>query len=318
MPSGSAGPVLDEGLGYGLLLMGELQRVGRALRADGVEFIVLKGLPLAVRLTNRIDGRHRRIRDNDLLVRERDAVRAVEVLRRLGYEEHPGMTLASQLVVNFELEMFRRLPEGGGLIAEIHWAAFPPLLYPVDENVLWSRTETVEVGGYPVQVFDRELTLIHLASHFVQHAASVAWVLRDLAMAWNRWANELDHAALFDLATRLRLQHVLAFSMAAASDLGLLEVAPPPFPSYPAAVLRRVLPSQRLGPPQPVATVRRSLELLLLAPPEQLTHWLRYRMLPTRAAVAASCGLRSPAEVRPWHYLARPARALLRRRKYIG
>lgn len=54
-----------------LALLGELGAIGRALDAAGVEHAVLKGLPLAVRLTGRIDGRQRRIRDADILVRRR-------------------------------------------------------------------------------------------------------------------------------------------------------------------------------------------------------------------------------------------------------
>lgn len=299
-------------LGRCLALLGELGSIGRALDAAGIEYAVLKGLPLAVRLTGRIDGRQRRIRDNDILVRRRDVHRAVETLEQLGYAPLPGLTLESQLDVNFELELYRRSPEGMSLCAEVHWAPFPPLLYPVDETYLWSRMETVVVGEHPVAVLDRPLTVLQLASHFVQHAASVDWVLRDLAMAWNSWGELMDPDDLRQVANRTGLRHVLAFSLAVAGDRGLLHRPPPDLASTRARVLRVLLPTSRLGPPQALPTLRRSLELSMLAPARQIPVWLWSRVAPPPSLMAAYFGLPKGERVRLRHYASRPVRALAR------
>lgn len=295
-----------------LALLGELGAIGRALDAAGVEHAVLKGLPLAVRLTGRIDGRQRRIRDADILVRRQDAQRAVDALNGLGYSALPGLTLASQLETNFELEMYRRSGEGMTLCAEVHWAPFPPLLYPVDETYIWARMETVVVGERPVRVLDRPLTILQLASHFVQHAASVDWVLGDLAAAWNLWGDSIDPGNLRSAAERTGLRHVLAFSLAVAHERGLLHRAPPPISSNRARLLRMILPVSRLGPPQALPTVRRSLQLSVLAPARRIPVWLWSRVAPPRALMAAHVGLHDAERVRPHHYAVRYLRALKR------
>lgn len=67
-------------------VQGELGAIGRALDAAAVEHAVLKGLPLAVRLTGRIDGRQRRIRDTDVLLRQPTEIREGRAERSLpGY-----------------------------------------------------------------------------------------------------------------------------------------------------------------------------------------------------------------------------------------
>jgi len=301
-------------LGRCLALKAELEHIGRAFDAAGIDFIVLKGLPLAVRLTGRIDGRGRRIRDNDLLVRRKDVREAVHVLERLGYSLLPDVTLESQLDVNFEVEMHRRAEAGLSLCAEVHWAPFPPLLYPTDEDLVWARTEPVLVGELRVETLDKTLTLLQLASHFVQHAASVDWVLRDLAMAWNLWGAQIEPEALKRLATQTGLTHVLAFSLSAAEDRGWLTRRPPALGSSRARLLRVLLPTSRLGPPQAQPTLRRSLELSILAPARQVPTWLWSRIAPPRSLIAGRFGVSEPS-VGLRHYAIRTLRAATRAAK---
>jgi hypothetical protein len=272
-------------LASSLLLLGELHRIDTALRATGIDFIVLKGLPLALRLTGRVDGRSRPIRDNDILVRRADAQRAVDALEQLGYVAVGNLTLESQLVVNFELELERQLPHGGSVVAEVHWAPFPPLLYPFDEQYLWSRTELVDVSGRSMRVLDRTLTLLQLASHFVQHGGAAPWVLHDLAMAWNAWGAEVGPAELGAAADRTGLEHALAFALAAASDRQLLTRAAPGV-SRRVRALRELLPTSRLDQVE----ARRTVELLLLAPPRRIPRWFWLRLVPPPANIAARYG----------------------------
>lgn len=272
-----------------LLLLGELTRVAEALQAASVELLVLKGLPLSVRLTGRLGGRERRIRDNDILVRRRDVRRAVSAIESLGYAPLANMPLESQLPLNFEYELHRPVGDTTSIV-EIHWAPFPPLLYPVDEAYLWSRTESIEIAGRRFRVFDRVLTLLHQASHFVQHAASSDAVLKDLALAWNAWAEDIDPADLRTAARRTGLVHVLDFALRAADDRGMLQRRRPEPRSARAAGLRLLLPSNRLGPVQVQPTLRRELALATLAPTRRVPYWLWTRVFPPAQVIAGTQG----------------------------
>ena len=70
-----------------LLLTSELLSIARGLDAADVEFIVLKGVPLAYRIFGRLDAR--RIRDNDILVRPRDVPRQIAAAAAHAREYHP-------------------------------------------------------------------------------------------------------------------------------------------------------------------------------------------------------------------------------------
>lgn len=306
MPTPGPSPALA----HNLLVAGELRRIAGALEAARVDFIVLKGVPLALRLTGRLDGRGRRIRDNDILVRRADLTRAVAVVEALGYAR-PPFSIASQLSTNFQYELFKHVPGGPPLPVEIHWAPFPPLLYPVAEEYIWSRSEVADLGAWKVLVLDKPSTVIHLAAHFVQHGGSVEWILRDFALAWNTWAREIEPARLRSQASEMGLLHVLAFSQRAADDRGLLTVPPLALRSRRAYVLRRLLPASKLCTPRPQPDYVRSVQMLALVDFRRIPRWLLLRLIPPRSLLAAQIGLPEGRAVFS-EYLRRPLRALAR------
>lgn len=288
---------------HNLMVAGELRRAAGALDAAGVDFVALKGIPLAIRLTGKVDGRGRAIRDNDILVRRAMIPKAVSALESIGYSR-PAYPVESQLVTNFQYELWK-----GRLPLEVHWAPLPPLLYPVAEDYVWSRTELFDMGGWSVRVFDKTTTIIQLAAHFVQHGGSFEWILRDLALAWNTWGRDLEPAVVRSVADRLGLRHVLAYSLAAANDKALLDVPPPSLRSRPAELLRRVLPTSELCAPRPQPDHIRSIQMLMLVDPRRIPRWLLLRLLPPVDTLAAQRPL-PPGPARYLEYLRRPLRAL--------
>lgn len=285
------------------MVAGELRRAAAALDAAGIEFVVLKGIPLALRLTGSVDGRGRSIRDNDILVRRASLSSTVSVLESIGYSR-PAYTVDSQLVTNFQYELSRERAQ-----LEVHWAPFPPLLYPVPEEYIWSRTERFDLGGWSVRVFDKTTTVINLAAHFVQHGGSFEWVLRDLALAWNTWGRELEPTEVRSVADRLGLRHALAYSLSAASDKALLTVPAPALHSRRAELLRRVLPTSELCVPRPQPDHLRDMQMLVLVDARRIPKWLLLRLLPPMDTLAAQRPL--PAgPARYLEYLRRPFRAL--------
>lgn len=271
--------------------------------------VVLKGIPLTRRLFGRLDARS--MVDNDVMVRRGDAVRAHQTLLGLGYEDPPFRKLEPQLRVDFQHAMVRRLPSGATTHAELHWNAVSPRLYPVPEEILWSHVEPFDHRGAPVKVFDKPLTVVHLAAHFAQHRFSELRILRDLARAWTLWGASIDAAELESLAHRTGLVHALDFGLSSAHALGMLESAPPELGSKRAARLRAWLPAERLAETPPTRGYWRDLLMLSLADPPNVVRWLLPLLFPPIDNMAAI--LDRPVSPSLYlRYLTRPFRPLAR------
>jgi hypothetical protein len=292
-----------------LLLTSELLNIARGFDAAGVEFVVLKGVPLAHRIFGRLDAR--RIRDNDILVHPGDVDRALDVLRDCGYEPViPGLILRKELRRTNQHAMVHRLPTGGVMLAELHWRAFSGF-FDVPEAIEWEHTQPFPLNGATVRVFDEPLTLLHLAAHFAHHAFSEAWILRDVAAAWNAWGRDIDRDGLLRLARDTGTEHVLEFALRAAEDLDLLVVPAPPSGSWRTAVLRRLLPTRRLFEPRPRPDHRRTLLVFHLTGLRLVPRYLAQGMFPTIEHMSAIYD----RPISRWLYLryaTRPFRALRR------
>ena len=189
-----------------LLLEHDLAAIVDRSNRRGIELIVLKGIPLALRLFARVDARA--MVDNDLLVRRKDAASAFAALRDLGYESIDSRRVETQLDYDYEYRLSRALPAGGSVMAEIHWNITPQDLYPIDEEILWRHTEDFAWRDRRLRVFDRALTLVHLAAHFAQSDFASAQVLNDVAWTWNLWYAGQDCDAVLALAGETGLVHV--------------------------------------------------------------------------------------------------------------
>jgi Uncharacterised nucleotidyltransferase len=293
-----------------LLLTSELLTIARGLDAAGVAFIVLKGVPLAYRIFGRLEAR--RIRDNDILVHPGDVDRALGVLRDFGYEPlHPALPPGKEFRRTNQYAMLHRLPTGAVAHAELHRTAFYPAFFAVPEQIEWGHTQPFRLHGVTVRVFDEPLTLLHLAAHFAQHACSQAWILRDVAAAWNTWHRDVDRDELLRLARDTGTGRVLEFALRAAQELDLLLAPAPLTASRRVAVLRRLLPTRRLFEPRPDPDHRRNLLVFLLTGPRLAPRYLVHGMFPTIERMSVVYG--RPVSGRLYlRYATRPFRALRR------
>ena len=269
-------------LARNLLVAGELQRLVRAFESARIPFVVLKGLPLLKRVYGRLDARP--VTDNDLLVRASDVEAGLEILEGLGYRRVPPGALETFMGAEFHTCLVREHPKGWRALCDLHWTVFHPHLYPVREDLLWSRTEEYDLQTCRVQVFDPAMTILHLASHYAQHRFEQPRILQDLAAAWNRWASEVDD--LEAIAPEAGLDHTVDFALSVTDDLGLLLVPPPRIGSRRARRLRRLIRKDALargvgGP----AALRRLLPLVL-ADPGNVAQWFSSVVLHPRAAGA--------------------------------
>lgn len=279
-----AGPRLPIDPGYSLLLQGELLGVWRVLEAEKIRGVVLKGMPLAHRLG--VAPSSRRACDNDILVRRADAARTVRALEGAGYVRRPMPSLPWLLENDFQVVLTRYVG-GIPLVVDLHWAPFYPTLHNVPERIIWQHVEPLRLRGTTVRVFDKPLTLLHLAAHYEQHAFCEPRILRDLARAWNVWSAEIDVAALVSLAEELGLQHALDFALQSAAGLGWLDAKPPAIGSRRAARLRRLLSPAELATPRRAGDYARTLGAAVLLDPHRVPRMFLAAVFPPPNRLAA-------------------------------
>ena len=293
-----------------LLIEHDLGVLADCFATHGIDLVVLKGIPLALRLFGKIDARE--MVDNDLLVHRADAERAFSLLEGLGYKSVDGRQIERELDHDHEFRLARPLPGDGWLGAELHWNCFAQDLYPVPEPALWRHTEVFHWKNRTINVFDRPLTLVHLAAHFAQADFAVPQTLGDVAQAWNLWysAGQNPDEALA-LARETGLIHALDFALLSAHDLGWLSGSPPGIASPRAKRLRRLLPAQRLWSARPSHDYVRWLLALLLVEPRRIPGRLSRLVFPPLDNLAVIEG-KPVSRALYLRYLTRPFRPVMR------
>ena len=297
-----------------LLLEHELARIARAFAAADIDLVVLKGAPLARQLFDGPAGRAREQRDNDLLVRVNDLARALGVLEQLGYCLPPSYRHRHPLAARtpeWQLPLLCRKDATGPMLAELHWTPFPPRLFPVSLAALWDHTIGYSLrDGASVRVLDQPLTLVHLASHYVQHAAVERWILEDFAAGWNRWSPALGPEAVRAQAEPFGLRDVLDYTLLHAGALGLLRAHAPERSSGKARLLARVVPhtGEVLGDN---AYRARSTALALLAHPSRIPGALAAETWPPLTTMTRLHDMAISPRLLS-RYASRPLRPLLR------
>ena len=280
---------------HGLALQRELGKVLQALSSAGInDVVVLKGLPLALRIFGSVAERE--MSDIDVLVHARDAQAALSVLASIGYDKRD--TLPNDLERYREFSM-RRRAASGDLYVDLHWKVFSPFSR-VDEQFVWSHTERFAHQGIECAVLDPTMTIVHLAYHYAQHAFSWPKILRDFAQAWNLWHDQVDVDELLAVSRQAGQLPMLAIAFFRAEEAQLLDAPAPSITSRRANIVLKVL-NRPFGKSQ---TGRKFIASLLLRPDQTARRLLR-SLFP------------SPAEMRSWYgdggathlsrlYIARP------------
>jgi hypothetical protein len=269
-------------LANNLKVKAELLEVSRAFDAQGIEHVVLKGVPLVLALYQQLDARW--IGDNDLLIRSDSQQRAIEVLQELGYRPKRDAAVALRYDGR---AAFRRMGAPSDALLDLHCKAFDPSLFAVPDDLVWQHVEQMGVGGQAVCVLDRELTVLHQAAHCAQHAMTEPRTLRDFARAWNDWGGDLDLLWLEDTARAIGVLDAFLFGLWVAQDLGMLQRPPPSWPAPRAERLRRVLSTRRLFRPTQQLPYLRMAAMGVLLTGAQQRHFLRMYLFPPAAKLGA-------------------------------
>jgi len=163
----------------------------RALRAEGIEVIVIKGAALTIEYYQ--DYSLRPMDDVDLLVRYPEARAAIEVLCRQGWKaleqwnEQKGF---SEQTRQYDHAMHFVHPSGQDL--DLHWNLTPFCLGPDADRDFWDASKETTFDGQVVRVLDPADQLLHICVHGVawERVAPIRWIPDALAVV--RKAPQLD------------------------------------------------------------------------------------------------------------------------------
>jgi len=199
-----------------------------------VQAIPFKGPVLAVQLYG--DPANRYYDDLDILVRERQFDEALELLHARGYElspEPPRSPLQRWLRVEGQCHLVRDADR-----VELHFAlgsfGFP---IPLDFDTLWSRLESVHLGGRIVRTMSRDDLALYLAAHGAKHAWERREWIVDFAQLV-RTSPSLDWPCIAATARAHGEERMLLLALKLAGDL----VGVPP----PQALVSRVAADKRV------------------------------------------------------------------------
>ncbi len=297
-----------------------------ALRDEGIDVLVLKGLHLAEDLYD--DPMARPMVDVDLLVRPGDG-RAVDIVEVHGFRQDPMGSVLDPVPWQRVLSSRDQLapfyhPDGPPI--ELHYALEAPDLLPsIDMAHVWERSERLWLGGADVRVLATSDLLVHLCVHAAfHHVFDVrALSLADIAELIVRRRADIDWSQFWRTAEEWRVERscILALALVhyrlecpvpdavrerlpAAEEVQLyLDAAEARMRSHSVMLWRR-------GWPPAVRNQRRGLDGVVsmrrMAPRRQVRFVLE-RLFPPRREVAEAMGAKAAG---PWIIALYPARWL--------
>lgn len=189
-----------------LYLLHEFQLVLQALTARDLPIVVGKGPLLIEQIYH--DIALRPFSDLDIFVRRDDAPAAMRCLREAGFqsvaEPYSGQAL------QFEKELLFTRPGIVPVNIDLHWVLFGPTYYHhyrVPQDWLWELTMPVQLSGVPLQAWQLDVQVLHLASHLLMdHTGSsdLLWWF-DLAALVQEHRSTLRWDLVIEYARRLQL-----------------------------------------------------------------------------------------------------------------
>ena len=199
------------------LLAGEMARLTRHFKAEGVPVLAYKGPALAQKAFG--DITLRRFVDLDVIVRHADARRAGELLQKLGYAKPEGLNRSHEEFLLRRQHNLAYTRDGGLMIVELHWEVAPAhfAAVPIEEGV-WERAARVRLFGTEVLCPSAEDLLLALAVHGTKHLwERLAWVC-DVAALVNS-EPDFDWQFVLRRAKESRVERMLCLVLRLARGL---------------------------------------------------------------------------------------------------
>jgi hypothetical protein len=296
------------------LLAGELARLSRLFESEGLPLLAYKGPALAVQAYG--DLALRRFVDLDVVVRRRDARRAGEMLRSLGYEKPAGLTESHEEFLLRRQHNLAYTRDRGLLMVELHWEVAPAhfAAVAIGEGV-WGRASIVNLYGAEVRCLSPEDLLLALAVHGTKHLwERLAWVC-DVAALVNSQPG-LDWPLVRRRARESRVERMLHLALRLARGLLGARLPEDLIEELGGGALKRLSAEVAGGmfddaEYEPIGFVRNvRFNLRARSRARERLDYLRFILTPTDGDLTA---VTLPARMSFLYYLLRPLRLALKR-----
>jgi hypothetical protein len=202
-----------------LFWSGQLIRLTTKFRERKIPVIAYKGPVLCSYYQNL---GLRQFDDLDFLVAPEDVARADEMLRQDGFRPHLYKPCAQEprtlpFARAFHYEMVYTADSGTKV--DLHWALMPGFWALTGHAVeIWTRLQTLSVGGGTVATLSHEDSLLLLCAHGTKHMwRSLGWICDVAAML--HAVPGLDWRTIEERAARLRVKRAVRLGLHLANDL---------------------------------------------------------------------------------------------------
>lgn len=176
-------------------------KIDKALRAEGIPAVFMKGQTVALRYPNAL---HRTPGDIDFVVAPQDFQRTMAVMEKIGkvnhdlVHEHHGMAWVDGVTIepHYKVHNYQR-PSTDHAMQEMFASVFP------------ARLTLADVDGYEVPVFPPTFESVFLISHMVNHVYEEGLGLRqvvDYAMFLSKCADKIDWELHHEWLHRMRME----------------------------------------------------------------------------------------------------------------
>jgi len=201
-----------------LFLTRELTRLLGGLEKIGIPAIPWKGPVLAASAYG--DVALRQFGDLDILVRERDATPAKDLLLSSGYHLFYQASAEHEEAFHSLRQVYELVRNDGRVIVELHWAITSQTFYfPLDPASLWEHIETVSLEGTAVRNLAPDDLLLVLCVHGAKHHwGKLLWIC-DIAELLRVYSKRIDWRRLMDRARTLGGVRMLSLGLILAHDL---------------------------------------------------------------------------------------------------
>lgn len=160
-----------------LLITRELLRLIRLLESHGISVLPYKGPVLSASAYGDISLRF--FSDLDILVHKSDIIAAKDVLLSEGYKLDRQLTEEREVahLESHDQKDLAFVSKDGIVKVELHWQIASLVLFPLDVESLWDRTERMPLGGLMVPNLPAEDMLLVLCVHGAKHYfARLEWI----------------------------------------------------------------------------------------------------------------------------------------------
>jgi hypothetical protein len=204
-------------------LTGELLKCLNLFDAHGISAVPFKGPVLGAKTYG--DYAMRQFDDLDILVHEKDVLKARDLLVSQGYRPEFELTRAQEQAYLFAQSEFKVLDDESDVIVELHWRiAERYFCFPLDPEELWERLVPVSLAGQEVHTFSAEDLVLILCVHGAKHIwQRLVWIC-DVARLVSSHGG-MDWQWVLQQARRLGSERMLLLGLFLAHEL--LGAAPP-------------------------------------------------------------------------------------------